>query len=952
MWGPIGLITLFFILVGAGAGAAYGVYRSFADDLVEPEAILATQRALGTSRIFDRDGEDGILLFEFADPLSGLRSPIKFENVSPFLINATVATEDASFFENNGLNTRGLLRATWENLGFGGSDFLGGSGGSSITQQLVKNVLIPQEERSGRTRDRIEAKIRESILAVELTDRFPKTQIMEWYLNSIFYGNLSYGVGAASQRYFGKSTADLTLPEAALLAGMPQAPAIFDPFTNLGAAKDRQAQVLDLMARQEYITQAEADEAKRAPLNFGSQSFDILAPHFVLYVRDQVVALCERGRFELPSEVQDCSEILTQGGLRVTTTIDMDLQRLAEETVRADIATFEEQTGARNAALVAIDPKNGEILVMVGSRDFFREDIDGQVNLATGLNSPGSSFKPITYAAAFLLDPALWNPATIVWDVDTEFQEFDGTTFSPENFDNVLRGPVPIRSALANSMNIPAFRVATALGIDYLLEAAHQFGITTLVNPRNYGPSITLGGGDVSLLDMTYVYSGFANNGVLRGHPTLAGLPSSVVEEDPVVAQRFTESLRAVDPIAIKEIRDTSGRLLFRQDGFQEERVLPAPQAFQITSILSDNNARAILYGLNSNLVLDRPAAAKTGTAGDPGRNDVRRDFWTMGYTPDLVTGVWVGNADNTPMTGGSSSRTAGLIWRDFMLAAHEGMAPSEFAIPPGLTTSEVFVPRIQTLGPGQERDDLEPQNPCTSPIRELFVEDGGVPAKENNICEETRIDSRTLLLATDETPETYVEEGFFLIPPIVEGAEEPDEEIIKWLRLNKVQYVGDEDSSEDAVPVRLDSPIDGAELGSGFVLVRGRARSDELKLWTLSFAPGVQPADDEFVILARSRNAVESGELGRWNTRSLEPGAYVLRLLVEDGFRGDLIIEARVTIGGDPIPTSADDLLDLLETVNRESGDADSPEGDSSDGSGDGGEESGSDTEATDATP
>ncbi|MEE9277986.1 MAG: transglycosylase domain-containing protein [Dehalococcoidia bacterium] len=883
VWGPIGLVVVLIAVVGVGAGAAYSVYRSFADDLVEPEAILETQRALGTSKVFDRGGANGTLLFEFADPLSGLRNPVRLQDVSEYLINATVATEDASFWENSGINIRGLARAAWENLnlGLGSGDFLGGSGGSSITQQLVKNVLIPPEERTGRTRERVEAKLKESILAIELTEKYPKQQILEWYLNSIFYGNLSYGIGAASGRYFGKPTSELTLPEAALLAGVPQAPAIFDPFTNPLAAKERQAQVLDLMVPR-YISQAEADRAKREPLNFASRSFDIQAPHFVLFVREQVAALCDRGRIPLPDTVQDCSELLTDGGLRITTTLDMDLQRQAEEILSADLATFEEQTGAHNAALVSLDPKTGQILVMVGSRDFFREDIDGQVNLATSLNSPGSSIKPITYVAAFLQDPKLWNPATIIWDVPIKFEEADGTIFSPENFDAVHRGPVTIRTALANSINIAAFRVAATLGTATVLEVAHQLGITTMRDLNNYGPSITLGGGDVTLLDMVFAYSVFANNGLMRGKRSTLDLPPGY---------------RELDPISILEIRDSRGRLLFQQEGAEEARVIPAPQAFQITDILSDNQARAILYGLNSNLVLDRPVAAKTGTAGEPGRNDVRRDYWTMGYTPDLVTGVWVGNADNTPMTGGSSSRTAGLIWRDFMLAAHEGIPPSAFVVPEGLTTAEVFIPQLRTLKRGEDRKELKPQNPCSTLRLELFVAQAGVPDKDNGICSRVKVDARTLLLASDETPEQYVRDGFFLIPPIAEGAEEPDAAIINWLRLNKVRYVGDEESTEAALTVRIDTPPDGAELQSDFVLIRGRASSDEFESWTLSFAAGENPSDEDFIELFHREDSTASGQLTRWDVRGLPPGPYVLRLVVADGFLGEVIVESRITI-------------------------------------------------------
>ena len=889
IFGPLALFFLGIIAVSAGAGAVYGVYQSFADDLVEPTDIELTQRFLGTSKVFDLDGEEGELLFEFSDPLSGLRNPIKLETVSAHLINATVSTEDATFFDNSGINTRGILRAAWENigLGFGSGDFLGGSGGSSITQQLVKNVLLPLEERTERT---VSRKLKETILALELTSQYPKTQILEWYLNSIFYGSHAFGIGAASQRFFDKPAPDLSLAEAALLAGLPQAPATHDPFTNPIGAKARQADVLDLMAINGYISRAEAEQAKREPLNFGSQQFEIQAPHFVLYVQDEVSLLCERGQVHLPDGVQSCEDIFTDGGLRITTTLDLDLQRQAEQILAGDLATFEEQTGAGNAALVSIDPTTGEIRAMVGSRNFFREDVDGQVNNAIALNSPGSSIKPLTYVTGFLRDPERWNPATIVWDVPLDFIEADGSVFTPENFDSVFRGPVSVRSALANSMNVPAFRVADELGVGTVLDVAHRLGFTTMQDLSLYGPSITLGGGDVKLIDMVLAYSVFANEGIMRGQRTLTDLPFGN---------------RALDPVAIKEIRDVNGTLLYELGEPIERRVLPAPQAYQITSILSDNAARSTLYGLNSTLVLDRPAAAKTGTAGEPGRNDERRDFWTVGYTPQLVTGVWVGNADNSPMTSGSSSRTAGLIWHDFMLAAHQGIEPTNFNVPDGLTTSEVFVPQLRLIRPGEDRDEFPSQNPCGTSISEIFVADAELPAEGNRICSEVEVDSRTFLLASADTPATALREGYFLLPPIDPETQEPVAEIVDWLRLHKVRFVGDQESSEDAVFARIDTPPNGAELGTGAVLVRGRAAGDGVTGWKLEYAPidqeGASAPDSAFVELIAIDAPIRNGQLARWDTAALDSGFYILRLTVEHDFLGAFVAESRVSIEEPP---------------------------------------------------
>ena len=890
VWLPVMVVALGLLTLGGAAAAAWGVYQSFADDLVEPDAIVETQRALGTSKVFDAGGPDGgRLLFEFADPLSGLRNPVRIEDVSTHLINATVATEDASFFENRGINMRGLSRAAWENLGLGTGNFFGGSGGSSITQQLVKNVVIPTEERSGRTIERAQGKLKESILAIELTEQYSKLQILEWYLNTIFYGNLSYGIGAAAERYFGKPASDLELHEAALLAGLPQAPANLDPFLHPEAAKARQRAVLNLMARNGYITLAEAEIAKQRPLNFASRAFNIEAPHFVTYVAEEVRRLCERGRIPIPDTVTGCDDLLIEGGLRITTSLDMDLQEQAEAILRADLATFEEQTGAHNAALVALDPATGHILAMVGSRDFFREDIDGQVNLVTSPNSPGSSIKPITYAAAFVLDPTTWNPGTIIWDVPLEYQEATGETFSPENFDAVFRGPMTARSALANSINIAAFRVADSIGTGALLDFAHRIGITTMANAAQYGPSITLGGGDATLLDMAFAYSVFANNGIMRGQRTSLGLPPDY---------------RGLDPVAITRISDSRGRTLYEAGEAQSARVMPAPQAFQITSILADNQARRILYGLESNLVLDRPAAAKTGTAGDPGRNDVRRDFWTVGYTPTLVTAVWVGNADNTPMTGGSSGRTAGLIWHDFMLAAHAGLPVEDFVTPEGLTTSQVFTPRLRVLAPA-DREDASPQDPCGSTSLELFVAEADVPARGNGVCTRAEIDVRSFELALPGTEPEWRREDYYLIPtllpPEARIGGQPDPAIIEWLQDNRVRFVGDDSvETREGDPVALEEPLDGAELDQGLVVVRGQADSAELQAWRLEFAPGDDPAEEDFVVIVEGDDPVR-GEITRWDTSELDPGDYVLRLVLEDDFLGEKEVVARVTIEEDP---------------------------------------------------
>ena len=880
------VLSLPIVMLGAAAGAAYLIYSDFANELAPPDQIEETQRLLGSSRIFDRNGEDGVLLFEYARPYDGLRAPVRLHGVSQYIIDATVATEDASFWTNQGINLRGLLRAAWENFGVGSSDFLGGSGGSSITQQLVKNVLIPPEERSGRTFNRIRGKLKETILAVELTNEYSKEQILEWYLNSIYYGNFSYGIGAASQRYFGKRPAQLTLAESAMLAGLPQAPSLYNPLVNFDGAKRRQGQVLELMVRHGDITRAEADAAWKTDLEFDSVEFDILAPHYVIYVREQVERLCRLQRFVAPPGAGECENLMDNGGLRITTALDFALQERAEVELRSAIAGFEASTGAHNGALVAIDPATGQILALVGSRDFFDEAIEGQVNLATATHSPGSALKPLTYLAAFQTDPRAWHPATVIWDVPTTYVEADGTEFRPVNFDGVFRGPVTIRSALSNSMNVPAFRLADRLGSGALLDAMHQLGITTMHNPDAYGPSITLGGGEASLLDMTYAYATLANLGEMKGQPTILTLP---------------DGFRKLDPVAVLEIRDAEGRLLYEWSatGEPERRAVAKPaQVYQVTHILSDDSARSLLYGSNSPLVLDRPAAAKTGTAGDPGKDDVRRDYWTVGYTPQLAVGVWVGNADESPMTGGSSVQTAGVIWNRVMLAAHEGRQVLAFAEPDGIHWAEVYAPALTPLSMlGQSDGGL--RNPCAATRRELFVSIRVAPPVDNGVCVEVEIDRRTLQRATVATPEDALQPGVWLEPPTVArgSATALDPAVVDWLKRNQVAYLHPGTLDEADAPVRLDSPGDTEIVERAELLISGRAQSSDLVRWTLSAR---RLGDEAVITIATGERPVERGVLAHWDSREVQGGVYRLTLEVVDAYLGSMTDQIVIAVPED----------------------------------------------------
>ena len=643
------LLPLLPLFLGVPVAVAAGVYVQLVRDVGDPQTALAYEN-LGGAKIYDRNG---VLLYQFADKDGGLQEPIPLSEVSQHVINATVATEDHSFWENPGVNIRGMARAAYENFLPGDAGFLGGSGGSSITQQLVKNTLIAPEERSQRS---IFRKIKETVLAVELTQELSKEQILEAYLNRVFYGHNAYGIQAAAQQYFGKDAADLTLAEASFLVGLPQSPARYDPYASFDAAKARQRQVLTLMVEQGYITAAEADAAWNQPLALRPPVVEIKAPHFVMYVRDILLA-----RFG--------EDLVYRGGLTVTTTLDYNLQQQAEQELNEQLSYFETQLncGCHNGAVVTIDNRTGEILVMVGSRDYFRDDINGRVNNATAVNHPGSAFKPVVYLTAFL--ELGWTPATNVMDIPTRFViRSTGETFDPADPVRSVGGPMPVRLALGSSMNIPANRTAAAVGAERVVQMAHRLGITTL-NRQGYGPAIATGGADITLLDMTYVYSVLANNGRMVGTPAL---------------QDYGPGYRSLDPAAIRKVTNARGEVLFDYTP-EAEQVVSAPHAYLVTDILKDDGARVLVFGRGSYLNIDRPAAVKTGTQqGDtPGQI---KETWTLGYTPDLTTGVWIGNTDDSPVRNISAANTAAWVWHNFMIDAHRTLRlpPKEFQPPEG----------------------------------------------------------------------------------------------------------------------------------------------------------------------------------------------------------------------------------------------------------------------------
>ncbi|HYN89345.1 MAG TPA: transglycosylase domain-containing protein, partial [Ardenticatenaceae bacterium] len=582
-----------FVAVAALAAVSAGWW--LVHDLPDPGA-LASHIAGPTAKIYDRHGN---LLFEVLPPsdTAGSRTLLKLDQFPLALRQATIATEDAAFYSHPGVDWRGILRAARINLREGRV----AAGGSTITQQVARLLLLDDEERQERT---LRRKLREIVLALLLERRLTKDEILALYLNHTYYGNLAYGAEAAAQSYFGKRVWELDTAECTLLAGLPQAPALYNPLTDLEAARTRQGDVLRLMVKAGYIGQDEARLAHAERLRFAASAFPVEAPHFVMWVLQQL-------------EARYGPALVDGRGLEVTTTLDLGLQDAADAIVRRQLeelsgrASGTADRNVHNAALVAIDPATGEILAMVGSPDYFDARIDGAVNAAIMPRQPGSALKPFTYATAFDSSRSAvpWSPATVLSDVPTTFTTADGKLYAPENYDRLYHGPMSLREALATSNNLIAVKVLEHVGVAAMVRTARDLGITSLTDPQRYDLTVTLGGGEVTLLELTGAYAALAAAGRYR------------------------------TPVAILRVEDASGRLLERFEPEPGRQALDPRVAALVTNILSDPEARAPAFGEWSALRLNRPAAAKTGTTSD------WRDNWALGYTPDLAVGVWVGNA-------------------------------------------------------------------------------------------------------------------------------------------------------------------------------------------------------------------------------------------------------------------------------------------------------------------
>lgn len=656
------------LLVPAVAGTFLFIFFAW-----PPSAEFLHPSPLPAVQVEDRNGR---LLYEVRGPETGSFRFVPLTEMPQSILHAIVAVEDRDFFAHPGVNFLSMLRAAWQNVTTGRVV----SGGSGITQQLVRNRLRP-------ARRTYAYKALEALLALKLERHVSKEEILESYLNTVYFGHQAYGIAAAAKTFFGKSPSELSLAESSLLAGLVQSPSALDPFGNMPRAKERQGRVLSAMVDAGVLSEPDARSAGEQAVVLTRDRIDIRAPHFVFWLQSQR------------------PEAFREGG-HLRTTLDLDLQTQTEEIVRRKLEALEDKN-VTSAAVVVLDAKTGEVLAMVGSADYFDADHDGAVNVAVSARQPGSALKPFTYALALARGDTA---ATTVADVETQFFTQDGNPYTPRNYDFGEHGLVRYRSALANSYNIAAVKVLEKVGVAALLDFLKAAGISTLTRePEHYGLALTLGSGEVTLLELSSAYAMLA-----RGGETLAPriLPS--------------------DPPA-------SGT-----------RILDPKVAWLITDILSDDEARLAEFGEEGPLSLPFPAAAKTGTT----RNS--RDNWTLGYTPDVVVGVWVGNADNSPMRGTSGVTGAGPIFHDVMLAS--ARAPrSSFERPDGIVSRTIC-----TLSGGLPTPD------CPRVMDEWFVA-GTEPGHADPIFRRIAIDTRNGLLATDVCDPAYVEQrSFAVFPPEV----------------------------------------------------------------------------------------------------------------------------------------------------------------------------------------
>lgn len=963
--GLLALVALGFAGAAAGVGTVFAVYQHYAKDYVPIEEKLQ-QRNVGLTTIFDRYGNElGVLPNSDAQ----LLKPVPLDEISEHMIWATVSTEDNSFFSHPGISYTGILRAAYENYIGGGIGT--GSGGSSITQQLVKNVYIcPAVTEDGsvcvaeRTLDR---KLREIAYALELERDYTKEQILGWYLNQISYADRYVGVQAAAQGYFRKDAKDLTLAEAAMLAGIPAAPTAYHPRLNCekdergdcivdelgrtkvtGAAKERQETVLDLMVAHGRATREEVEAAKAEELFVFAATSTRQASAFIdNQVEPRLVRMCEAGVLPLLQGADDCETSVRRAGWEVITTLDLEETRRATNMINQFIRDgLEAGCNCHNAAIVTIDPGTGQVIIYAANRDetwVSDRRVAGEIDQLVEINQPGSSFKPVVYLTWFdLLGKA---PMNTFWD--TSPLTVEGTAITNPRPAPRTEGLISARAGLGGSQNVPAFRAAQEAGPDNVIEMAKRVGITTLdqhfdptfrAHPEvTYGASIATGGANIRAIDMAYMNSVIANMGVMVGVPHYAetvevskfkSFALDVGADYELALQQYRDfqlghirlpGTRELDPVVVLEVRDQDGEVIFRQGEPERRQVVDPGSVWLLHSIMSDCNARFIIWGCgtsNDDRRLDAfdldgvriPMGVKTGTQQGPLSAVDTLETWMNGYSRYAATAVWVGNANNDlvndgPQYGYAAANTTIWLFKHWMGEYHsylksQGVIAGEYLgfddlQPPNVAYGDFKTPATDRI----LRSGDKKAGGCDQVVQAWYRTD----VEYESECEEVEIDTRNGLLAGPETPAQFVEKREFVKLPelepklAIELAKDPPE----WAFIP----IAPETTSTGQEALAIASPQSGDIIRSDAV-ISGSVNVDRLTGWKLEIGHGAAPADDEWQVLAEGTEPI-AGALALLEVEGYEAGVYTIRLSADGAAIRGLVVRVLVNLRpGEPEPS------------------------------------------------
>jgi membrane peptidoglycan carboxypeptidase len=934
----VGVLALASIGAAAAFGALFTVYNSYAHDYVPIEEKLL-QRNVGFTEIYDRGGpENGVLLGNLTNPDAQLLEPVPLEAISPHLINATISTEDNSYWDNPGINFTGLARAGFER--YFRNQFESGTGGSSITQQLIKNVYIcPNINTSDdptrcvnaeRTLDR---KLREIVYAVELTRDYTKEEILTWYLNQISYADRYIGIEAASQGYFRKPAKDLTLAEAALLAGVPQYPTEFHPRLNCvvnedgtclldgenrttiaGAAKVRQESVLDLMVEHGRATREEVEAAKLEELRIFPSLDEFKASAWIdNQIEPRLVRLCKAGHLPMPDEVDDCDKWVHSAGYQVTTTLDWAATDLAMEMIRGAVDSgLVAGCECHNGAIVTIEPSTGQVVVYAPNRDpSYTSDprVAGKVDQLSEINQPGSSFKPAVYLNWF--DTQNKAPMSIFWD--TSPLTVEGTAITNPRSGGSTEGLISARYGLGGSQNVPAFRAAQEGGIDNVIETAKKLGITTLeqhFDPTfsnheaiTYGASIATGGANIRAIDMAFMDATIANMGKMVGTPHFAeyvelddlkntatdlGADYDTAVKQSIEFQRGNIRIpgtRELDPIVVLEVLDKDGGLVYREPNPQEIQTIDAGSVWLLHSIMSDCNARRIIWGCggsNADLGLDFysggvkiPSGVKTGTQQGPLSASDTLETWMTGYSRHAATAVWVGNATNELVNDRqfAAANATVRLWKNWMGTYHELIAAKGITdIAKGFADLQPKNVAFRSFStPATDRD--LPGTYCEQTVT-AWVRTDVTYADQ---CEEREIDTRNGFLASDQTPAQFRETKKFVKLPTFKP-----ELAIELAKARGIPIAPTEKSTGQTA-LTIGNLQNGRIINNTFQ-VTGTVNIPNLKSWKLEIGETSNPTEWK-TIGSGTANVVNEGPLGVIEPRDLKDNTvHTVRLTTDDG--------------------------------------------------------------------